>query len=279
MKGDWKSGESVTKFGTVMAKEKAFKWEINDNPGEFRLIDKGDIKIDHEYQRVGVSNDKINMFASSWSWISCGVLIVARRADEYYVVDGQHRLLAANKVLSIRQLPCLVFPTTTKETEAIGFLNVNRNRKGMQSVDAFRAALVAGDETSIYVKEVFDTLGIIAKATGQSPGTIKCVALAVSLAGKDKDIFRLSLKLCNDLCKDKKQIPEHLLGGVAYLVTKIKGGASKKLISRMYDIGMEAMLDGISHARSFHKQGGVAVYADGILMAINKGLQYKYELK
>lgn len=50
-------------------------------------------------------------------------------------------------------------------------------------------------------------------------------------------------------------------------------------IVTLLNISLDRYLDGIHNAVVFNKGGGAKVYAQGILMVINKGLQKKIEFK
>ena len=101
-------------------------------PGELLYLNKNILEIDHSYQR-NAKNARVLKLARRWNWLSCGVLTVAKRSGRYYVVDGQHRLMAALKRADIDQLPCLVFESSEMREEAVAFRDANKERRPINS--------------------------------------------------------------------------------------------------------------------------------------------------
>jgi hypothetical protein len=107
---------------------------IVDAVPEFAMIPKGQLAVDHAYQR-NLSESRIKKMAATWSWAACGALKVALRPNgEWYVFDGQHRLVAAQLVKDILALPCLVYEMDTVTDEAKGFLSQTVSKQ-MTTVD------------------------------------------------------------------------------------------------------------------------------------------------
>jgi hypothetical protein len=106
--------------------------------------------IDEIYQRslgASCSQTLIRRIAMYWDWSLCQPLFVARRADgNLYVVDGQHRLAAARLRGDIWQLPCVVTSfESSAEDEAASFVALNQQRRPLNKLELFKAALAAGD--------------------------------------------------------------------------------------------------------------------------------------
>ena len=120
---------------TKMDNIRKYGWKVIDKPGEFYLIPKKDLFVDQEYQRMKINEQRINKFASNWSWIKCGVLTIAIRNDQWYVVDGQHRKLAADKRSDIKHLPCMVFELNDISEEAEAFVSINSSKTNVSGYD------------------------------------------------------------------------------------------------------------------------------------------------
>lgn len=93
-------------------KVQRYGWTMQDKQGEQRQINKNLLLVNDDYQRTA-SASKILEIASEWSWIGCGVIIVAKRDGSYWVIDGQHRVLAAKRRSDIKEMPCLVLMSKT----------------------------------------------------------------------------------------------------------------------------------------------------------------------
>jgi hypothetical protein len=120
--------------------------------------------IDETYQRsleVEASQALIRRIAMYWDWGLCQPLFVARRADGgLYVVDGQHRLAAAVLRADIQQLPCVVSHFDSAEQEAAAFVALNQQRRPLNAIDLFKAALAAGDMEASQIKLCLDEAGL-----------------------------------------------------------------------------------------------------------------------
>lgn len=107
------------------------------------------LHIDDAYQRsidTPGSQSMIRAIARKWNWDLCQPLFVAKRDDgRMYVVDGQHRLAAAQMRGDIGQLPCIVSMTSGSAQEAKLFSEFNRRRRAPSQLDLYFADLAAGE--------------------------------------------------------------------------------------------------------------------------------------
>jgi hypothetical protein len=76
------------------------------------------------------------------------------------VVDGQHRLSAARMRGDIAHLPCVITSYANTGDEAAAFVALNQNRKPLQPLDLFKAALAAEDETATAVQRILIAAGL-----------------------------------------------------------------------------------------------------------------------
>lgn len=142
------------------------------------------LKIDESYQRslqVAASVTLIRRIAMYWDWGLCQPLYVSRRADGgLYVVDGQHRLAAAILRGDIWQLPCVVRSFESAEQEAAAFVALNQERRPLNKLQIFKAALAAGDFEAAQIVASVEEAGLsIASTTNLDacpPGAISNVA-------------------------------------------------------------------------------------------------------
>jgi hypothetical protein len=120
--------------------------------------------IDESYQRsleTGPSQALIRRSAIAWDWGLCQPLFVARRSDGgLYVVDGQHRLAAAVMRGDIAQLPCVVSHFDSATQEAAAFVALNQQRRPLNPLELFKAAVAAGDTDALLIKECLDKAGL-----------------------------------------------------------------------------------------------------------------------
>ena len=154
-----------------------YNWTVRNAPGEFLMIPKTELEVDSAYQRNKINQRRVDTLTRAWDWIACGCLVVALRDDnKWFVMDGQHRKLAADQRSDIRELPCLVFETTSRREEAVSFLAINQGRVGVGSLDRYRAQLLSGDKTAYAVESLLKSTGHRAGDT-PSARTVSCVAV------------------------------------------------------------------------------------------------------
>lgn len=124
----------------------------------------GDLQVDSAYQRsidAGTSQTLIRRIAMFWDWSLFQPLAVSRRADgTLWVVDGQHRLAAARMRNDIYDLPCVVTAYAAMADEAASFVAMNQQRRPLNAIDLFRAALAAGDDEATQVQALIDAAGL-----------------------------------------------------------------------------------------------------------------------
>lgn len=135
----------------------------------------GELAVDDSYQR-SVDNDDsralIRRIAAQWNWDLCQPLVVARRGrgaggePGLFVIDGQHRLLAARLRGDIPQLPAVIVEYASAAEEAANFVSLNQQRRPLNKLDVFRAALASGDELACGINAAIADAGLtVAKHT------------------------------------------------------------------------------------------------------------------
>lgn len=257
-----------------------YKWAKPEERGEFRQINKRLLKVNRDvYQRQGYES-KVLELARNWSWISCGALTVASRDGKLWVVDGQHRKLAADRRSDIQELPCLVFYVDHVKDEARAFVATNINRRNVSAVDKFRALLAAEDDAAVKAKDAIDAAGLRITTASKEPRAFKSVAMAQKLAASDYEGLICVLQLCGELAT-AEDCPVHarLLSGLYYIHNRIDGGLDNQRVrKRIKQVGATALLSAANKAAAYYAQSGAKVCADGMMQAINHGLHSKITL-
>ncbi|BDD88721.1 DUF6551 family protein [Desulfofustis limnaeus] len=256
-------------------KTKRYGWSFKDEPGELVYLNKNDLCICDSYQR-GINNRHVSKITREWSWLSCGALTVGYRSGRYWVIDGQHRLMAAKRRSDIAKLPCLLFLTESTKQEASKFIESNTGISTVTSYDKYRAYVEAEDKVALAVKEIFDALGVEAKRTANKGRQIKSVGWAMKKASKDLDRFQTIMMVCVELCQDVP-IKEKILDGLWYIDERLPGGVSeKRFFDRLKQIGPVLLEAAATRHSAFYVKGGAAVWAAGIMEEVNKGLRKKF---
>lgn len=123
-----------------------------------------ELHVDSSYQRAATdptSQTLIRKIARDWDWDLCDPLRVSRRADErLFVVDGQHRLEAARLRGDLTLLPLFVSTYASPADEARAFHRLNSDRKALNRLELFRAAVASGDEQSVMISLTIAEAGL-----------------------------------------------------------------------------------------------------------------------
>lgn len=261
-----------------MTKVEKYKWVIVDRKGRFHWVLKGDLQVDHEYQRQNINNDRLLDLCDRWSWVACGALSVARRANgSLWVIDGQHRKLAADKRADIDKLPCLVFDVAERADEATGFLQLNTHRGAVRMLDRFNAMVMAGDPDAVEVRRLIEASGYRIASRGSKTDdqfVVRCVGAILTGVRRDRDIARRVWALCAELYAGV-QVPDFTFQALFYLegflgrrgCGSLTDSANRSALSRL----TPAMLaQSIAEAKHFCGNGSKAG-AEGVVRLLNKG--------
>lgn len=128
-----------------------------DRPGRLIELRKGDIRVPQEYQRL-LNRAHVRRIIRDFDWFLFGVLIVAYRNGEYFVVDGQHRLAAALQVPEIDTIPCMLYDFNGAEHEADVFIRRGLLVKRLVTDDIHKARLFSGDPVARKAQDLSDSL-------------------------------------------------------------------------------------------------------------------------
>lgn len=272
-----KSDDKLAQMGGK-SKIEQYRWSLKDEPGELKYVNKNLIEVDHEYQRSYVL-DKAKKMAADWSWCACGAIIVSRRpTGEFFVIDGQHRVLAALKRDDIIDLPCVVFEIDSIKTEAQGFINSNTNRKAISSLSKFHAEIIAEDESAIYLASTLEKLGIRVSKS-RAPLALQSVVACKRMIKEDKMAFEKTMELVAELCREYP-IYESVMTGLFYLARNLTTGITdERLKRRILTIGLPRLKKATFDAAAYYSRGGAKVWATGMRDEINSGLRNKFEFK
>ena len=258
----------------------AYKWEMLDSPGDLMWIPKAALRVDPAYQRDALEN-RITRITKAWSWVACGVIEVSRRGEEYWVIDGQHRVLAAMRRSDIQTLPCIVFEVAGVKEEAQGFLNANTTVKPITAMARAKAMAVAGDPAAELVQAMMNQVGLHPLAGGQAAGGVRCMAWCLKRAKENPDLFCTIIAIVGEMClASNLPVAETLMGGLWLSNPRIDGGVGNaRFVERVRQIGAVRLLDVCRRAELLAGQRNANVWSRAILEEVNKGLRNKFTVK
>jgi hypothetical protein len=186
-------------------------------PPSIELRHPAELLVDDSYQRsveTEASQKLIRRIAVDWDWRMCLPLVVSRRDDGFYVIDGQHRLAAAQLRGDIPFLPCCVSTYAGIAEEAAMFVAMNRTRRAINRLDDFHAATAGGDEDALVVRQLILDAGFkVARKTGSQSWVPSEVAFTTSI---EKVMRKHGQKACADaLALMAEAFPDEVLNAGA----------------------------------------------------------------
>lgn len=260
---------------------------IADLMGEFAMIHKNKIFVDHDYQRK-LKPTNVDTYARDFSWVAFGAISVALREDgEWYVSDGQHRLRAAQAREEIKEVPCIVFDFDGNiEKEANAFLVANTARKPMTAVARFKALRMTGNNAARVVDELVTRSGREIVEGSSSPHHVSCVNVLLHCAKEDELTLRRVWPLIDEFMTGKRinQFPVQAIWQLERKLLNADSLIEKKWKQRIMDVGPEALQKAIQETAAFlYKGRGFSVCAVALANLLNKGrritLEHSIDLK
>jgi hypothetical protein len=268
--------DQTPNFGGLISKTDKFAWTTGDQPGEFRQIAKDLLRVDPSYQRTdGVSETKVLAIARRWYWIGAHTLIVAERPDgSLWIVDGQHRWLAALKRADISELPCMVFRVAAEGEEAAGFLRSNTFRHAMSVFHKFRAQVAAHDAAAVAVSQMIAESGYeYTRKGGGKPRTVSCLSTLVAAYRRHPDATRVAWNLCLKVAQGAA-VHHKIFNGLAFLEHYLSRRNLGSLLLKQNEdalvrAGPDKLLQKMEAAVVLKGKGGPRIYAQGLVEVLN----------
>lgn len=247
--------------------------------GEMLYLNKKILMIDASYQRESALNT-VRAISANWSWLAVGAITVAERDGKYWVIDGQHRVMAALSRSDVDTLPCIVFKTRGAKDEAGAFLELNSARSPVTALQKFAAMLVAEDAGAIGVNSILKRHGIILCSKPFRSKSTKAIAFFLNRAN---DLHELNFftEAISEICAESI-ISGRLLEGLWYLHfhvdTDTDGGIMDgALLKRICKVGPKVLEIAARDAALYFDTTGGKVWAKGMMDAVNKGLRNKFK--
>ena len=249
--------------------------------GEFLKVSKLSLRIPKPDKGIGgyqrdVYDKLVKDIVMEFLWPVFGVLIVARRPDgSLWVMDGQHRLLAALQIDNVDLLPCYVFDIDNTPEEARCFFRLNKYRFGMRADSGFVAQVQGNDPESLAIKEMVEGSGYRVARVGTSRYTVKCIATIQAAFSKSPAITKRVWAWCVALL-DGEAFGAKFFKGLWKLehreFNSRRGTVlTKKNFDRLaseWEVGIPAMF-----AQRERQEGGgsAMVSADSLVRVLNRG--------
>lgn len=145
----------------------------------------GSLRCNSRVQRATIPA-RVKKLEREWNLNKVGAITVSVHDRAAWIIDGQHRWLAAmERGLGDTKAFCHVYRGLSEKDEAELFLALNDSRT-VSSLDKYLVGIVAEDETCLGIR---DTLAKHGLKIGTSNGDVRCIAEAVSLYEKSPEML------------------------------------------------------------------------------------------
>lgn len=254
-----------------ISKVEVYKWKNPGSKGELRWIEKSELKLDLTYQRELDSKTRVAKISREFDWALFGVLLVSKCDDGYYVVDGGHRLRAANRREDITDIPCIVFNLDDVSDEARVFFEFNVQRKSVNTFDRHKAALKANMEIAQKAESLVKKYGYIFTKGGSRPFQTCAINAIYRMIESDENLADKTFSIMAKV-SEGEDIQASELSGLFYIMERNRsidyfGFPLKNLV----DAGIGNIRDAIRRVSLIDGKGGQRVFAKALVDIINKG--------
>lgn len=140
---------------------------IMDTRPDLKWLKLSELYVPLKYQRViegSASLRNIEHIQRDFNWGECGTLLVCKLKkdnEKYAVVDGQHRLRAAELRDDIDELPCVVISPRDLREQAQTFININSRRASLNQLQFHKASLIAGDPIAVELDRILTEAAVV----------------------------------------------------------------------------------------------------------------------
>jgi hypothetical protein len=190
-----------------------------------------DIKSNPTYQR-DVKRGIVRHIVDNFDENQLGLITVVFKSDGYYVIDGQHRILALI-ILGIERVDCIL---ANNCNEADLFISLNNNRRSLDTVGLYKARIAAGDEKCMEIDRIVTNLGykIPINSSNRSNNTIVAIQSVESVYKKyGAKHLEKTLKTIREIYGiDSRTVKSGFIKGYAYFIKKTNVDVGE-LVDRM----------------------------------------------
>jgi len=204
------------------------------------------------------------------------VIKVSRRENgDYYIIDGQNRVLAALKSGGFDLIRCEVHNGLTVREEAEMFSRLNTSRKRVSAHDIFKSGIAAENKDVVFIEGVIKEVGLILvppKAKNNHEIGVIEPLTEMAKSHKSKEFMGI-MQLIGDLSKDGPATRE-LVVGIRYLADNLTepliGGRAE---TRIRKLGYGKLLERQKKfLRDNAVKNGSRALGLGLLYAMNFGV-------
>jgi hypothetical protein len=162
----------------------------------------------------------------------------------------------------------MVFECVDVKQEAAGFLFSNAERKPVGALDKFKALVMTGNQTAVFLSQVFDRLGIVISSEPKQARQLKCVSKCLVLAERDSKVFEWALQSTIELCGDHA-VHRDILDGLFWIEKKYGLCGTRRFDEALAKASRADILASIAKFAAAEGKRGEKVCGTGILKVLN----------
>lgn len=212
--------------------------------GEIEIVQIDSLHVDVSYQR-DPSMDLVQKMARKWDEITAGPIVVSRRRNgDLYVINGQHRMLAAALAGKTEMVAQVVNNLTARQEAELRL----RGNVGLaeRSQERFRARVAAGHKDALAIVAICDRFETKINADFQVHEGINAVSAIDALYKEDSGllltrVFEVIRDAWGTVGGENATAP--ILKGLAWFIQKHANESDRgRLIERMQFEGPDGMM-------------------------------------
>jgi hypothetical protein len=186
-----------------------------------------ELKIERYNRSINVTAAK--KIAAEYDETLMGLIVVDKRDGTYHIIDGQHRVYAAN-ILRIPMVMCQIHEGLTYEEAANLFVKLNRNRRGLLAFDYFKALYEAKDEKIVKIWSLVESVGFsISRGSGTNKvQAINCITNIYEKNGADH-LLKVLKSIKDIWLGNEKSLNKLVISGMSEFIDVYGKGINERL--------------------------------------------------
>jgi hypothetical protein len=247
-----------------------------NNNTVFQYLCVTELKCAHTYNRP-IRKNHVKEIVNNYNPNLMLPLVVSKREDGYYIIDGQHRC-AALQILGVQMVFCLIHFDLTEQEEADLFKRLDSGSKKLRPVERFNAAVLSSDETACDILRIITESGLTAPNNG-AKSTGKVVAITELLRIYD-DIGPVKLARALTLLQqtwngNKYSLSKQIISGMAHFVKLYDDDfVDQDFIKKLHPVDPVGLIQ-TGKSNKLFSAGSSAPYAIAIWLAYNSNRRTK----
>jgi hypothetical protein len=179
---------------------------------EYGMVPVKDLKTERYQRSINVAASR--KIAIEYDEKLFGVIIVNKKDNEYFIIDGQHRAVAAG-ILNIPMVMCEIHHNLSHEDAALLFVKCNKERRKLSAFDYYTGLYEANDPTILDIDDVVTSLSFRV-GRGAAANTIQAINSLTNIYEKSgRSMLYYVLKTIKDVWHgDKNSLNSLMIFGV-----------------------------------------------------------------